>query len=125
MNKRSYIMIMVVFIVGCSSNRALHNKKSFYQQLGADKTLSVLSKELAKNLINNAEIGFLFEHADEKDFSSLLFAQICLETGGKCDYKGLSMKDAHSGMNINSREFDIFVDIFIKTMRDVGWLFTA
>ena len=49
-----------------------------------------------------------------------LIEQICFETGGGCEYTGLSMDEAHAGQEINAAEFEAFVDVFIVAMEDAG-----
>ena len=39
-----------------------------------------------------------------------------METGGGCQYEGLSMEKAHSGFVIKNSEFDAFVEDFILAM---------
>ena len=43
-----------------------------------------------------------------------------METGGPCEYEGLDMIEAHSGMDIKYAEFDVFVSDFIAAMEAAG-----
>lgn len=37
-------------------------------------------------------------------------------SGGPCEYEGLGIVEAHSGMEITEAEFDIFVELVIDAM---------
>jgi len=38
-------------------------------------------------------------------------------TGGPCEYRGRSMKEAHAGMKVTKGEFDALVDDLVKTLK--------
>ena len=123
MNKQIIAFVLLFFLVNVNSQN-INNQDSLFNRIGGMPTIERLTTDLVKRLKKDDKLGFLFEHTDEKDFQQLLTAQICYETGGGCQYIGLSMSDAHSGMDINSREFDEFVAIFIESMEHVGINFT-
>jgi len=118
-------LVMIVFLMAalnaCTSSKKVPvSSSTLFKQIGGIQIIDRLTKKLVKRLMRDEKIGFLFKHAVVEDFQLLLSAQICVETGGGCEYRGLTMNDAHSGMAINTREFDIFVAILIEIMTDVG-----
>lgn len=94
-------------------------KENLYKQIGGMDTIKLLATTIINKSKKDVEIGFLFAEINQQDFQQLLVAQICNETGGQCSYQGLNMREAHSGMNINSREFDVFVSLLIESMEDL------
>src|SRR6187431_2425221 len=51
----------------------------------------------------------LFADTDNAYLKARLLEQICAAAGGGCTYTGLSMEEAHSGMQITDAEFGAFV----------------
>ena len=51
----------------------------------------------------------LFKDTDNAYLKARLLEQICEAGGGGCTYTGLSMEEAHSGMQITEAEFGAFV----------------
>jgi hemoglobin len=41
---------------------------------------------------------------------------VCEVTGGPCEYTGLSMRDAHDGLNVSEAEWDRMVVLFSQTL---------
>jgi hemoglobin len=50
----------------------------------------------------------------------LIAKDICQRAGGGCEYKGLSMAEAHSGMQISEAEFNYFVEDSQAAMDELG-----
>ena len=47
--------------------------------------------------------------------------QICAISDGGCEYTGLSMEEAHSGMDLSEAEFNTFVDASRRAMTRAGF----
>ncbi|MCE9663713.1 group 1 truncated hemoglobin [Halomonas sp. M5N1S17] len=43
-------------------------------------------------------------------------ALVCEITGGPCQYTGLSLAEAHDGLNVSEQEWDRMVELFIDTL---------
>lgn len=70
-------------------------------------------------LINIAEDERIVEHFVDADIDRLyekLVEQICMESGGPCEYTGDSMQDSHAGMDINEGDFNALVENLIAAM---------
>jgi len=46
----------------------------------------------------------------------MLIDQVCEATGGPCQYRGRSMKEAHAGMKVTKGEFNALVDDLVATL---------
>ncbi|MEM6998202.1 MAG: group 1 truncated hemoglobin, partial [Pseudomonadota bacterium] len=65
---------------------------------------------------SDERIAFLFEDTDDDELIKQISDQVCFLSKGPCEYEGLDMVEAHSGMEITKAEFDIFVEIVIDAM---------
>ncbi len=94
--------------------------KQLYNDLGGADTIDAITTELLDRILVNEKIAFLFEETNRQDLHDKIVNQICMETGGPCEYEGLDMIEAHSGMDIKYSEFDVFVSDFIAAMEAAG-----
>jgi hemoglobin len=51
-----------------------------------------------------------FKDTNLKRFAKLLSEQICMLSGGPCEYSGDNMKLVHQGMRINNAKFNALVE---------------
>ena len=93
---------------------------SLYQDLGAKSGIREITGAILDRIYADERIAFLFAETDRQNLHNLLVDQICEATGGPCVYEGLSMVEAHSGLDIKHSEFDIFVEDSILGMTDAG-----
>jgi len=116
------VFVILAALTSCQQS----NKKnlSLYQQIGGKPVVLNMTTKLVDRLFNNQEIAFLFKDSDRNDLIEHISSQICLETGGQCLYKGRTMQEVHSGLDIRYSEFDVFVQEFIAAMEDVDIPFT-
>ena len=118
MNKLYFIIIVSVLCLITLSLKAEDNR--LYHDLGGQDTVDRMTSDLVVRLLVKEKIAFLFEDTDREELHSKIANQICMETGGPCDYQGLDMVEAHSGMAIKYSEFDVFVSDFIDSMKAAG-----
>lgn len=97
---------------------SVHAEETLYDQLGGEMAVNSITTHLLDRILVNPKIEFLFEETDREDLHQKIVDQICMETGGPCNYEGLDMVEAHSGMEIKYSEFDVFVEDFILAMED-------
>ncbi|MCX7554285.1 group 1 truncated hemoglobin [Marinicella sp. S1101] len=114
---KNLIFTLVITLSVFATTKA-QAEESLYQQLGGEPTVDAITKNLIDRLLVNPKISFLFEETDREDLHLKIVDQICMETGGPCEYEGLDMVEAHSGMDIKYSEFDVFVEDFILAMED-------
>lgn len=117
MKKFNTLMVTVLMLCG---TKPLHAEDSLYQQLGGQTAIENITKNLLDRILNNPKIDFLFKETNREDLHIKIVNQVCMETGGPCEYEGLDMVEAHSGMDIKYAEFDIFVEDFILAMEDAN-----
>lgn len=93
---------------------------SVFQALGGKSGVDSLTRTLLDTLYADKRIAFLFQDSDRENLQVTISDQICKETGGPCEYKGLAMDEAHSGLGIKHSEMDAFVEDFILAMEAEG-----
>ncbi len=116
----SYFKTTLLACVICFNINSAMAEESLYQQLGGQEAVESITKNLLDRILTNPKIDFLFKETDREDLHIKIVNQVCMETGGPCDYEGLDMVEAHSGMDIKYSEFDVFVEDFILAMEDAN-----
>lgn len=96
-------------------------KKSLYDELGGQTAVTRLVDRLVTAYKADPRIAARFELPPEElaYLRERLIEQFCQLTGGPCEYTGLSMREAHSGLNITAAEFDAFVEDSVYVMREM------
>lgn len=89
---------------------------SLHQQLGGADGIARLVAATIVEVHGDPRISELFAETDDAYFRARLEEFICQIADGDCDYAGLPMPDAHSGMDISEREFNYFVEDFERAM---------
>lgn len=103
---RHAALVLAMLVAGCVSTPT----DSLYQALGAEPGVRRLVDEVVLELHGDSRINALFKETDDAYFKERLFEQICELSGGGCEYTGLSMEEAHSGMQLTETDFNYFVD---------------
>jgi hemoglobin len=104
---RLLMLVVALFAAGCATTTS---SDSLYQALGAEPGVRRLVDEVVRELHSDTRINALFKETDDAYFKERLFEQICELSGGDCEYTGLSMEEAHSGMQLTETDFNYFVD---------------
>jgi hemoglobin len=94
---------------------------TLYTRLGGIAAITLVTDKFINNCATNSFIGPRFANtaADAnrlRVFRFNLIDQICAGSGGPCQYKGVTMLQAHQGMNITGAEFDTLVVQLGKAM---------
>ena len=88
-----------------------------YDRLGGKDAITAVVKEFVENQVaKDARINAFFANADIPGLEAKLVDQICMATGGPCEYKGKDMKTAHTGMGIKESDFNALVDDLVKAL---------
>lgn len=109
-------LFMAALLCGC----AMHREARLYDALGQETGITRLVDALVVELHSDARIGTLFEETDDAYFKARLIEQICQISDGDCEYTGLDMVEAHSGMDLSEAQFNDFVDIARRVMSRIG-----
>lgn len=108
--------LATLLLVACASAP----KAPLYAQLGGQQGVAALVDAIIAEVKADPRIGELFAETETEYFRERLIEQICMVADGPCEYTGLPMADAHSGMDISEREFNGFVEDVERAMDRAG-----
>lgn len=108
--------LIALLLAGCASTP----KTSLYDALGGPGGVATLVDAIIVEVKADPRIGELFAETETEYFRERLIEQVCMIADGPCEYTGLPMADAHSGMDISEREFNWFVEDVERAMRRAG-----
>ncbi|MCQ4167624.1 group I truncated hemoglobin [Tahibacter harae] len=113
--------LLAVLLTACAATpqKPAVDKNSLYQRLGGMPAIETVVDASIRHIHGDLRINIFFENTDIPDLRRLLVEQICAAAGGPCTYTGRSMEEAHSGMNLTDKDFDIFVEDLIAAMNEV------
>ncbi len=93
---------------------------TLYSELGCLEGTTRMVEAIIVEVKADQRIAYLFENTDWDYLRDRLVEQICELSGGGCEYTGLPMPDAHSGMAITRAEFNWFVEDTERGMTKAG-----
>lgn len=93
---------------------------SLYVALGQLDGIVRLVDALVLEYRADPRINGLFQHTEFGYFKARLIEDLCVRSGGPCEYRGLEMADAHSGMAIDEAGFNAFVEASRLAMHRIG-----
>jgi hemoglobin len=115
---RTALLLALLWLSACASSGT--TKDQLYQDLGGEAGVARLVDALIVKYKADTRINALFAETDTAYFRERLIEDICVRAGGPCTYRGLSMADAHSGMDIKEGEFNYFVEDTQLVMEELG-----
>jgi hemoglobin len=94
---------------------------SLYTRLGGIDAITAVTDKFLSNVaadnVINAQFAETVANPSRLQLLRLnLIDQICAGSGGPCIYKGLSMLEAHQGMNITQEEFNALVGDLVAAL---------
>ena len=114
--KTSIAILLATFIlVACSSEApdttSAPTAKSLYDRIGGKEKVKAIVEDIWNNHSKNPIVKDRFAGSDPSYVKKRVFEIFAAATGSTdVEYKGLDMKSAHKGMNINEMEFNAVVD---------------
>lgn len=94
---------------------------TLYERLGGINAISAVVDQFLANVVADNRINGRFAATVADPFRTQLLRnnlidQVCAGAGGPCQYKGKTMKDAHTGMNITEAEFTALVEDLVAAL---------
>ena len=114
---RLALLALLVFAAACTGNR---RADALYLELGGSAGVEALVDAVVGELHGDPRIRELFNDTDDAWFKARLNEQICAIAGGACEYTGLDMQAAHSGMDLSEAQFNYFVEDTRRGMTRAG-----
>lgn len=98
--------------------------ETLFDRLGGSSAVEAAVDQFLANVLANVQIKDDFEGTIAQgragDLRQNLIDQICEATGGPCTYTGLSMAEAHAGLNINDDDFTALVGDLISALQSLN-----
>ena len=104
------------FLAGCSGTATMPAQQSLYDRLGAKPAISAVVNQFVSNVAGDTRINARFATTDIPRLKGNLVDQVCMATGGPCEYKGHDMKTTHAGMKISNADFGALVEDLVKAL---------
>lgn len=98
-------LLLSIALAGCAGTRP-----SLYAELGGQAGIERAVDAMVVEIEADPRIQDLFAQTDFPYLRARLVEFVCQVADGDCDYTGLPMADAHSGMAITRSEFNWFVE---------------
>jgi hemoglobin len=117
----SFLILIVVIVMSACTTMEPKQEASLYDRLGGKKAIQAVINDFvdivgADERIKNQKVAHLMETIDIDQLKAHLVDQVCMGSGGPCEYKGRSMKVTHKGLGITGDEFNYVVDDLVKTL---------
>ena len=106
----------MLFLAGCSGTEPMPVQQSLYDRLGGKPAIVAVIDQFVANVAGDSRINGRFATTDIPRLKRNLVDQVCMASGGPCEYKGRDMKTTHAGMNISTADFDALVEDLIKAL---------
>ena len=111
----SALILLGVTLAGCAETMQKPSS-SLYDRLGGKGAITAVVDDFVGNVAADKRINGRFANANIPHLKEKLVEQICAGSGGPCNYTGLDMKTAHTGMKIADAEFGALVEDLVKTL---------
>lgn len=99
---------VALMTTGCSGGATVPSGKSLYERLGGKSAITAVVDQFVANVMNDPRINGRFATTDISKMKEHFVEQVCMATGGPCQYTGREMKALHAGMKITDGEYRAF-----------------
>ncbi|HEY5600142.1 MAG TPA: group 1 truncated hemoglobin [Candidatus Manganitrophaceae bacterium] len=113
--------LLIWTITGCAGARTGGPDPTLYQRLGGKGAIEAVVADFLARLgndarITNEKVKARMATVNHLELKARLTDLVCEASGGPCKYSGRSMKEAHAGLRISPRDFDITVEDLVTTL---------
>ncbi len=120
---RTYIQMGVVagllsMAAACSGIEAPSTTTtvSLYDRLGQKPAITAVVDKFVGNVAKDDRINSRFATTDIPRLKGHLVDQVCMATGGPCEYTGRDMVTTHRGMRISNADFNAIVEDLVAAL---------
>ena len=115
------ILFSAFFLLSACATGSPKPQASLYDRLGGKKAIDMVVNDFIDTVgndqrIQNPKVSDRLAAIDIDRLKGLVADQVCMATGGPCDYQGKDMHSSHVGLDITNAEFDWVVDDLVKTL---------
>ena len=91
-------------------------ERILFERLGGIDAITAVVEDFRDRVAGDDRINLKFARTDLGRLRKMLIDQVCEATGGPCQYRGRSMKEAHAAMKVTKGEFNALVDDLVATL---------
>ncbi len=91
-------------------------ERSLYTTLGEKAGITALMDDFVDRLLADPVIGHFFKDTKPANLKEQLRDQVCLLSGGPCQYEGDTMKAAHADLAVRKSDFNRMVEVLQLSM---------
>jgi len=106
----------ILLLAGCARTNTIPAQQPLYDRLGGKPAISAVIEQFVANVAGDSRINGRFSTTDIPRLKANLVDQVCMATGGPCNYKGRDMKTTHAGMKISNSDFGALVEDLVKAL---------
>ena len=93
---------------------------SLYERLGGKDAITAVIDDFIARCAADVRINGKFARTDVARLKRMLVDQVCMASGGPCEYGGRDMRETHDGMAVTGGEFDALVEDLVATLNQLG-----
>lgn len=116
----SFAALFLLVLGGCTFTK----EPNLYERLGEKAGIERVVNNLIIGIAQEEKIKHYFTDVDIPLFRQNLIVHLCQVADGPCDYQGLTMEEAHKGLNINDADFNTIVSLLRSAMNKEGIAYT-
>ena len=113
-------LLLMLWLVGCATLPS-QPEASLYERLDGKPAIEAVVNDFVNRVsadprITNEKVKARLSVIHVPTLKWHVTNQVCLATGGPCEYTGRDMKSTHVGLVITNAEFDYVVDDLVTTL---------
>lgn len=93
---------------------------SVFQALGGKPGIARLTETFIREIAADERLRPYFRHSNIDRFQRMLEEELCMESGGGCEYTGEDMRRVHAGMRISRADFNAMAEALMRAMDKEG-----
>lgn len=117
------LILACLLLLGASLAQAADDP--LYKAFGEKAGIQRLMVDFVDRIYKNERLLPFFKDASKKNLVEQLTDQLCVVSGGPCEYTGAAMKPVHADMNIGKGDFNALVEVLQQTMDAAGIPFST
>ena len=115
------VLLCILIVLSACGTTPSQTKSSLYDRLGGKKAIDMVVSDFVDTVgsdtrIQNKKVGERLAAIDVNNLKRLVSDQVCMASGGPCQYTGRDMNTTHKGLEITEAEWNYVVDDLVKTL---------
>lgn len=117
---KKFTKLALVILLSHIATNVWATNTTLYEQLGGKDAIKVVVDDFVQNVAADKRINYFFKNSDIAHLKQMLVDQMCMATGGPCEYKGRSMDQVHKDMGVKELHFNALAEDLYKALDDNG-----